>query len=87
MYKMENIEQELKRLSDEIISGSIDDIKYLMSLKDETMTQYDYVYLIVRSLFLTKLKEKIEGRKKKNRLILVGTCCSLLMAYFILRKK
>ena len=83
---MDNVEEELKRISNEIISGSIDDIKYLISLDNEPMTRYDYVYIIVRAMFLSKLKEKIERRKKKNCLIFSGTCLSLLFLYFMYKK-
>ena len=83
---MDNIEKELKRISEEIIRGSIDDIKYLIDLENEPMKQYDYVYIIVRAMFLSKIKERIEKRRKKNCLILTGTCCSLLFLYYMYKK-
>jgi len=83
---MDNVEEELKRISENIISGSIEDIKYLTSLDNEPMMQHDYVYIMVRAIFLEKLKEKIERRKKNNCLIFTGAFCSLLFLYYLYKK-
>ena len=80
------LDTEIKQLTNEIMSGQIDNVQYLTDLveKSEPMSRQEYIELIVRSLFTRKIKKAI--RKKKQAVsITIGTIVSCFIAY-ILRK-
>ena len=57
---MNQLEKEIQKLTDVIINGSVGDIQFLTELQNGPMSKHDYVELLVRTIFMNKIKEEFK---------------------------
>jgi|GWRWMinimDraft_11_1066019.scaffolds.fasta_scaffold06049_3 hypothetical protein len=77
----------IKSIAKEIRLGQVDHIQYLETLMgDSILTKDDYIELMVRTLFLSKIKQNIEDKKERDRFWLnssIVLTCYLLIKYLL----
>ena len=78
--EMNQVERQIKKLADEITSGSVDEIQFISSLDNGLLRKHEYVELIVRSIFMEKIKKELK-RKKRNKFIAVTLLTSIAIFY------
>jgi len=85
---MNALQIELDKLSQRIIRGEIDGIQFLPKLEDASITGHEYVNILVRSIFINKVEDRIQKRRRgRNYLVgTIGLSLSLLLFFVFTRK-
>ena len=84
---MNRLQIELNKITESIINGEVDGIRCLPEMEDSTMHSYDYVHLIVRSMLIEKVVERMEKRRRGRNYLFgsLGLTTSLLILLFFIR--
>ena len=85
---MNTLQVELDKLTEGIIRGEVDKIQYLPHLGDASMTSHEYVNIVVRSIFINKVEDRIQKRRRGPNYLIgtLGLSMSLLLFVLISRK-
>jgi pilus assembly protein TadC len=82
--KTDEINREIKKLRDSIISGNWASIQFLQQLSDNNnqIGKEEYLDLIVRAILMEKISEKVERRREKiaeayRQFLIFGGLCFL----------
>jgi len=67
---MTNLEEKIQDISNSIMSGKVNEIQYLSPLPDDstTLTRKQCCDLVVRSVFMKNIIEKIEQRRHEDEI-------------------
>ena len=85
---MNSLQIELDRLSENIIHGEVDGIQYLPQLENESMTNHDYIHILVRTIFINKVEDRLQKRRRGEKYLIgtMGLAISLLLFVYFNKK-
>lgn len=82
---MNEIEKEMKRITNLVIGGSIDGIQILTELENEPMQKHEYVEFLIRTIFMKKIDEELK-RRKRNKILITITVFSISLLLYLCKK-